>query len=106
VPRPAWPGSSHGRGTRDTDCGTRRSVPAVPPATPQRLFYAGPQLWVAEIGPAAAKAGRFGVVTEVQVQAFAVESGILKARVRTDGEQVFTDDRYRIDLQVAAPLEK
>ena len=63
-------------------------------------------VWVAEIGHAAAKAGRFGVVTEVQVQAFAVEGGLLKAHVRTDGEQVFTDDRYRIDLQVAAPLEK
>jgi hypothetical protein len=61
-------------------------------------------VWVAEIGHAASKAGRFGVVTEVLVEGFAAESALLKARVRTVGEQEFSDDRYRIDLQVAAPL--
>jgi hypothetical protein len=62
-------------------------------------------VWVAEFGHAASKATRFGVVTEVQVQAFAVKGKLLTARVRTNGEQEFFDDRYRIDLEVAAPLE-
>jgi hypothetical protein len=63
-------------------------------------------VWIAEIGHSAGKKGRFGVVTEVVVQGFSAENGMLKARVHTGGEQEFFEDRYRIDLEVAAPIDK
>lgn len=63
-------------------------------------------VWVAEIGHAAAKTGRFGVVTEVAVRDLKIDGGQLRAHVTTNGDQEFGEDRYRIDLRVAAPLEK
>jgi len=52
-----------------------------------------------------AKSGRFGVVTELQKVAFDVKDNRLTAHVKTDGEQVFTDDHYNVDLNFSAPLE-
>ena len=63
-------------------------------------------VWVAELGHANAKSGRFGVVTEIKTQSFQVEGDRLKAKFATVGEQSFVDDRYTIDLEIDAPLEK
>ena len=63
-------------------------------------------VWVAELGHANAKTGRFGVVTELEKQSFAVAGDRLKARFATRGEQTFGDDRYTVDLEIDAPLEK
>jgi hypothetical protein len=62
-------------------------------------------VWVAELGHSAAKAGRFGVVTEVSVDGFRFEGNRLSGRLKTAGEQEFTDDRYSIDLTFDVPLE-
>jgi hypothetical protein len=63
-------------------------------------------VWVAEIGHAAAKSGRFGVVTELQVSDFSSAGDRLRGRVRTKTEQTFSDDRYKIDLSFDASLEQ
>lgn len=63
-------------------------------------------VWVAELGHAAAKSGRFGVVTEVKTSGFRVQGDQLAVTVRTDGEQQFTADRYSINLKVDATIEQ
>lgn len=63
-------------------------------------------VWVAELGHAAAKSGRFGVVTEVQVTGLAAAGGRLSGQLVTPGEQSFGDDLFSIDLKFDAPLEK
>jgi hypothetical protein len=45
-------------------------------------------------------------VTELEVRSFKVEGDRLKAQVATAGEQSFGDDRYTLDLEIDAPLEK
>ena len=62
-------------------------------------------IWVAELGHVKAKSGRFGVVTELQKASFEVQNGRIVAHLRTDGEQVFTDDHYKVDLTFDVPLE-
>ncbi len=62
-------------------------------------------IWVAELGHAQAKSGRFGVVTELRKVAFDAAGERLAAHVTTGGEQTFTDDRYSVDLTFDAPLE-
>jgi hypothetical protein len=69
-------------------------------------FEASGAIWVAEVGHTAAKSGRFGVVTEISTTSFKVDGGRLSAHIKTAGEQVFTEDRYLIDLTIDAPLEK
>jgi len=63
-------------------------------------------VWVAELGHAAAKSGRFGVVSEVKTSGFQVQGDQLVVTVRTDGEQQFTADRYNINLKVEATIEQ
>jgi hypothetical protein len=63
-------------------------------------------IWIAELGHAKAKSGRFGVVMEVKVVSFKVTDDRLSAHVRTVGEQEFTQDKYQLDLTFEAPLEK
>lgn len=62
-------------------------------------------VWVAELGHAGAKSGRFGVVTEVKTSGFRVQGDQLVVAVRTDGEQEFTADRYSLNLKVEATIE-
>jgi len=62
-------------------------------------------VWIAELGHSAAKSGRFGVLTEVKVDGFKFEGNRLTGRLKTDGEQEFTEDRYSIDLTFDVPLE-
>jgi len=62
-------------------------------------------VWSAELGHAAAKSGRFGVVTEVKTSGFRVQGDRLVVTLRTDGEQEFTQDRYAVDLKVDATIE-
>ena len=69
------------------------------------LFEQNGAIWVADLAHVKAKSGRFGVVTEVQKVAFEVNDNRLSAHIKTDGEQVFTEDRYTVDLSFAAPLE-
>jgi hypothetical protein len=40
-----------------------------------------------------------------QKVAFDVRDNRLTAHIKTDGEQVFTDDHYNVDLSFSAPLE-
>jgi hypothetical protein len=63
-------------------------------------------IWIAELGHAAAKTGRFGVVTEVAASNFSVKGDRLQAHLATGGEQSFNEDRYTIDLQFETTLEK
>lgn len=70
------------------------------------IFEPNGAVWVAELGHANAKTRPFGVVTEVRKVAFEVKGGRIAAHIKTDGEQVFTDDRYTVDLTFDAPLEK
>jgi len=63
-------------------------------------------VWVAELGHASAKSGRFGVVTEVKTSGFRVQGNELSVSVKTDGEQTFTEDKFKIDLHVDATIEK
>lgn len=63
-------------------------------------------VWVGELGHAAAKSGRFGVVSEVKTTGFRVQGDQLAVTVRTDGEQQFTADRYSINLKVEATIEQ
>jgi hypothetical protein len=69
------------------------------------LFESNGAIWVADLAHVKAKSGRFGVVTELQKVAFDVKNNQLAAHVKTDGEQVFTDDHYNVDLSFSAPLE-
>jgi hypothetical protein len=62
-------------------------------------------VWVAELGHSAAKAGRFGVLSEVSVDGLRVEGNRLSGRLKTAGEQEFSDDRYSIDLTFDVPIE-
>jgi len=70
------------------------------------LFEPNGAIWVADLGHAAAKSGRFGVVTELETVSFGVHGDRLTGHVRTRGEQSFGDDRYSVDLTFDAPLEK
>src|SRR5262245_8321199 len=70
------------------------------------LFEANGAVWVAELGHAKAKSGRFGVVTELQKVTFEVRDNRINGQVKTDGEQVFTEDHYTVDLSFTAPLEE
>jgi hypothetical protein len=63
-------------------------------------------IWIAELGHAAAKTGRFGVVLELQPAKFQVQGNRLTAQFRTAREQTFNADRYTIDIAVEATLEK
>jgi hypothetical protein len=69
------------------------------------LFETNGAVWVTELAHVKAKSGRFGVTTEVQKVAFDVHDNRIAAHIKTDGEQVFTDDHYEVDLTFAAPLE-
>jgi hypothetical protein len=63
-------------------------------------------VWIAELGHASAKTGRFGVVTEVKTSGFKIQGDQLSFALTTNGEQEFTQDRYRIDLKIEATIEK
>ena len=63
-------------------------------------------IYIAELGHAKAKTGRFGVMTELQVSGFKVTGDTLTARLATQREQTFGDDRYTVDLEFEATLEK
>jgi hypothetical protein len=63
-------------------------------------------VWSAELGHAAAKSGRFGVVTEVKTSGFRVQADQIVVTLRTDGEQEFTKDRYTVDLKIDATIER
>jgi len=69
------------------------------------LFESNGAVWVADLAHVKAKSGRFGVVTELQKVAFDVKDNRLTAHVKTDGEQVFTDDHFNVDLTFSGPLE-
>lgn len=58
------------------------------------------------LGHASAKTGRFGVVTEVKTSGFKIQGDQLSFALTTNGEQEFTQDRYRIDLKIEATIEK
>jgi hypothetical protein len=62
-------------------------------------------VWIAELGHASAKTGRFGVVTEVKTSGFKLQGDQLSVSLTTGGEQTFTQDKYRIDLKVDATVE-
>src|SRR5262245_7205157 len=51
-------------------------------------------VWIAELGHASAKSGRFGVVTEVKTSGFKVQGDQLSVTLTTGGEQAFTQDTY------------
>ena len=70
------------------------------------LFEANGAVWVAELGHIKARSGRFGVVTELQTVSFNVRDDGLMVHVKTDGDQLFTQDTYNVDLTFATPLEK
>jgi hypothetical protein len=63
------------------------------------------EVWVFDLGHTAAKNKRFGGVTEIKKVTFAVQSDQLTARVRTNGEQSFLDDRFTVDITFEVPLE-
>jgi hypothetical protein len=63
-------------------------------------------IYIAELGHAKAKSGRFGVLSELAVTGFNVAGDTIAARVRTEREQTFGDDRYSVDLDFEATLEK
>lgn len=62
-------------------------------------------VWVAELGHAARKGGRFGVVLELKKAAFAVKGDRLTAHYRTNGEESFGDSKYTIDITFDAAIE-
>ena len=70
------------------------------------VFEPNGAIWIAELGHAKAKTGRFGVVMEVKVESFKVTGDRISAHIRTVGEQEFTQDKYQLDLTFEAPLEK
>ncbi|MEZ5456668.1 MAG: hypothetical protein R3F04_11250 [Lysobacteraceae bacterium] len=63
------------------------------------------RVWIAELGHTAAESGRFGVVTEVSTSDFHVQDKHLKVKLSSNGEQVFTDDTFAIDLTIEAMIE-
>lgn len=69
------------------------------------LFEEKGGVWVAELGHAAAKSGRFGVVTELAADGFVVKGEKVSAHLTTYGDQSFGDDTYSVDLRFEAPLE-
>lgn len=69
------------------------------------MLTAKGEIWVYELGHAAAKSGRFGGMMEIQKVAFEVRGDQLTAHVRTPGEQTFSEDRFTLDLTFEAPLE-
>lgn len=69
------------------------------------MLEANGEIWIAELGHAARKGGRFGVVTELAKVAFAVKGDQLTGHDGTQREETFSDDRYTADLTFAAPLE-
>ena len=70
------------------------------------LFEANGAIWVADLGHVKAKSGRFGILTELQKTAFEVRDNRISAHITTNGDQVFTEDHYQIDLTFSAPLEE
>jgi hypothetical protein len=60
-------------------------------------------VWIAELGHAARKDGRFGVVLELKKAAFAVKGDRLTGHYRTNGEESFGDSKYTIDITFDAP---
>ena len=70
------------------------------------MLEANGAVWVAELGHANAKTGRFGVVSELEVTGFTASADRVAGRVRTQGEQTFSEDRYSVDLQFDVALEK
>lgn len=69
------------------------------------IFDPKGEVWVAELGHVKAKTGRFGVVSEVKKVAFEVKDHRVIAHIKTDGEQVFTEDKYSLDLSFDVPIE-
>ena len=70
------------------------------------VFEPNGAIWIVELGHANAKSGRFGVMMEVKVESFKVTGDRLSAHIRTPREQMFTQDKYKLDLTFEAPLEK
>lgn len=70
------------------------------------VFEPDGKIWIAELGHANAKSGRFGVVLEVKPENFKVAGDRLSARIRTLREEEFTQDKFTLDLTFDAPLEK
>jgi hypothetical protein len=69
------------------------------------IFDEKGEVWVAELGHAAAKTGRFGVVTELKKVALVVKGDRLNAHVRTAQEESFGDDRFSVDLTFEVTIE-
>jgi hypothetical protein len=63
-------------------------------------------VWIAELGHASRKDGRFGVVTEVKTSGYKITGDQLSFALSTNGEQEFLKDRFRIDLKIEATIEK
>jgi hypothetical protein len=70
------------------------------------VFEPSGAIWIAELGHANAKSGRFGVVLEVKPENLKVTDNRISARIRTLREQSFTEDKYSLDITFDAPLEK
>jgi hypothetical protein len=62
-------------------------------------------VWVAELGHAARKGGRFGVMLEVKKAAFEVKGDVLRGHFRTAQEEEFLGAHYTIDLTFETTLE-
>jgi hypothetical protein len=69
------------------------------------VFTAKGEVWVYEIGHADAKNRPFGGVSEINKVSFDVQGDQLKAQIRTQGEQSFSDDRFTVDLTFETPVE-
>lgn len=63
------------------------------------------EIWVYELGHTAAKNTHFGGVTEIEKVALEVKNGQISGRVRTNGEQSFSGDKFTVDLTFRAPVE-
>jgi len=70
------------------------------------IFDSKGEIWIAELGHVRAKTRPFGVMTEIRKVAFEVTGEQISGHIRTEGEQVFTDDHYSVDLTFQAPLER
>jgi hypothetical protein len=62
------------------------------------MLEANGTVWIAELGHAARKGGRFGVVTELAKMMFEVKGDQLIGRYGTHQEEAFFDDRYTADF--------
>lgn len=69
------------------------------------MLEANGAVWIAEMGHANRKGGRFGVVTEMRKIAFEVKGDQLTGHYGTQREETFSDDRYTADLTFDVPLE-